>query len=116
MTITYLNLTQHAIDLYDADGQCMTIPPTGFEARIDERTEVVAGPDRTVRHVVRLGDITGIPEPAPGFAYIVSMPTAMALAASGVYRHDVLYPHQLVRDITGRIVGAAALARLEPTP
>jgi hypothetical protein len=40
------------------------------------------------------------------------VPSAMALAAAGIDRPDVVYPHHLYRDEAGRVLGADQFARI----
>lgn len=57
---------------------------------------------------VRTGEVTGLPPKGHGVLYIVSRAVAAA-----VDRDDVVVPYPLVRDETGRIIGAAGLARIK---
>lgn len=51
--------------------------------------------------------IIGLPAPAQGTAYIVSLPVALACPE----RHDLLVPFKEVRNRTGTVVGCRALSR-----
>lgn len=111
--MTIINLTPHDITIRDDDEITTVYPASGTVARI---TETVAGEPSPHAHrqvVVTFAEVAGLPGPARGVTYIVSMPCAMALAASGGRRRDVVYPHHQYRDDRGRILGADQLARIE---
>jgi hypothetical protein len=113
VTMIYINLTPHDVVVRDHDDLTTTYPASGTVARVFEAIEAEPSPDGHRRVVVHLGDIEGLPAPRDGAVFIVSMPCAMALAAAGVRRPDVVYPHHLYRDAAGRIVGADQFARIE---
>lgn len=101
-----INLTPHAIHIGS-----LTIEPSGTvdratEKYVDLEPITVDGHEVPVR-LVAYGDITGLPEPRAGVAYIVSSIAAQA----AVGREDVLVPTDPIRDGEGRIVGCRALAR-----
>ena len=100
-----INLTPHSITIGD-----VTIPGTKTPARCDTVTEPFDLPGCPVP-VVRqsFGDVHGLPDPAPGTIYIVSMPVAQAVGRS---RDDVFIPGEQIRDETGRIIGCRSIARL----
>lgn len=107
-----INLTPHDITIRDHDEIITTYPASGTVARI---VEMVAGEPSSHPHrqvVVTFAEIAGLPEPAKDVTYIVSMPCAMALAATSSRRRDVVYPHRHYRDEAGRILGADQLARI----
>jgi hypothetical protein len=79
----------HAVAITDEDVD----PDTGI--RVDL---VVFGAER--------GPI-GLPPVVDGTCYLVSL--VVGLAAVG--RHDLLVPHEYVRDLGGRIIGSRKLAR-----
>lgn len=120
-----INLTPHEVVLVGENGSMMRIPPSGQVARVAERVEgaeeflAVAG-NTTPSEIqfslggvplrrVSYGEIEGLPPREEGTFFVVSAVVAMAAAKAG--REDVLFPHELVRDSQGRIVGARALAR-----
>lgn len=107
-----VNLTPHAVVIRDHDDVTTVYPALGTVARVVETITAEPSPDGHRRVVVTLGEIDGLPDPCEGVVYIVSMPCAMALAAAGVARPDVRYPHHLYRDEAGRVVGADQLARI----
>lgn len=108
----YINLTPHDVVIRDHDDLTTTYPASGTVARVFEAIESVPSPDEHRRVVVHLGDIEGLPAARDGVVLIVSMPCAQALAAAGIDRPDVVYPHHLYRDEAGRILGADQFARI----
>jgi hypothetical protein len=110
---TYINLTPHDVVIRDHDDITTVYPASGTVARVFEAVESVPSPDAHRRVVVHLGDVEGLPPYVAGRVCIVSMPCAMALAARGVHRPDVVYPHHQYRDEAGRILGSDQLARIE---
>jgi len=106
------NLTPHDITLVCMDGAEVIIHPSGTVARCTVRRETV----ETVQvngHLVpinrtRFGPVEGLPEPDGETWYIVSSIVAQAVPG----REDVLIVDDTVRDASGRIVGAKALARV----
>lgn len=106
--MNYVNLTPHAVVIMPVGGEPTTVPTSGTVARLAETARNDNG-----HVVVRLGDITGLPDPTPATIYIASMPLLMALAAKGVARPDVVYPYGQVRNGAGQIIGCRSLARLE---
>lgn len=111
--LTYINLTPHDVVIRDHDDLTTTYPASGTVARVFEAIEREPSPDEHRRVVVHLGDIEGLPATRDGVVLIVSMPCAMALAAAGVRRSDVVYPHHQYRDDAGRILGSDQFARIE---
>ncbi|MEU5524511.1 hypothetical protein ABZ759_28600 [Streptomyces sp. NPDC047860] len=113
-TIPHLvNLTPHHIRvLGDNDTLLCALPPTHTPARCHETTqpagELRLGSEKKALPLVRLrlGDVTGLPEPSAGTWHIVSRLVADALPQ----RTDLLVPHDVVRDSEGQITGCRALA------
>lgn len=108
----YVNLTPHDVVIRDHDDITTVYPATGIVARVVETVTAVPSPDGHRRVVVALGEIADLPAARDGVTLIVSMPCAMALAAAGIDRPDVVYPHHLYRGPDGRIEGADQLARI----
>lgn len=110
-----VNLTPHPIVLCSADGApVITIPPSGNVARCSTQREMVDrfevdGVTATV-NANTLGNLEGLPDPAPDTYYVVSMIAATAAAKSG-RTHDVLVPDEAVRDPQGRVIGCRGFAR-----
>lgn len=101
------NLTPHALTLQGVNGR-LELPPSGQIARLAvnrEACEPVAI-DGITLPVCRptLGAIVGLPDPEPEVILVVS-----ALVAEAARRADVFSPGELVRDDSGRVVGAVGL-------
>ena len=108
MSIKYVNLTPHDINLYTgmAGDYIITFPATGEVARASERRVSVgkldgATVDSVDVEVVEYGAVEGLPAPQPGVYYIVS---AIVLAAAPD-RPDLLAPGRPVRDAKNVIIG-----------
>jgi hypothetical protein len=112
-----VNLTPHPITLVGDMGE-VTIPPSGLVVRAREMREVLgvvevdgAGTLPLLR--VSYGEPDGIPELELNAIYVVS---ALAAAAIRAHRPEVadrfFVVSDPVRDESGRIVGARALARI----
>lgn len=108
-----INLTPHAINLYDVNGNITTIEPSGSVARVDSTNGELIGlagiPCATYEAPV-WGDIEGLPPPTDDTIYIVS-----SLVASRIMdRDDVFSPgtgpkDEAIRDEKGRIIGVTRL-------
>ena len=107
------NFTPHEINLVRQDGSTMVLPSLGV-ARCDVK-EVSCGGHLAGMTFVRelLGQVTGLPDPEEGTAYIVSRPVLDAVAAT---RRAVVGVTRFVRADAGRIKGAAALFRPDSAP
>jgi hypothetical protein len=108
----FVNLTPHAVNIYQADGTVTEIPTSGTIARITETAYPAGQIDGIDLTEVALGALDGVPAPTKDTIYIVSMPLLMAAAAMGLDRSDLAYPYGQVRDGQGRIIGCRSLARL----
>lgn len=95
----FINLTPHNITLNDNT----VIEKSGIIANIHEDVGEMEGLIR----IDSLSSVEGIPQPENGKIYIVSMPTLLALRASGDNRQDVVCPitrgEGVVKDQDGRI-------------
>lgn len=107
-----VNLTPHDVTIRDHDEITTVYPASGTVARIVETVDSVPSPHQHRQVVVTFAEVAGLPEPSEGATYVVSMPCAMALAAAGIHRPDVVYPHHQYRDERGQILGADQLARI----
>jgi hypothetical protein len=118
-----VNLTPHAIHMMNENNDVIfTIPRSGQVARCETR-RVMTGKihitydnDMGELYIATLpinkteyGQVTGLPEPEVGTYYIVSAIVAQAVRGQ---RDDVLIVDDTVRDESGRIIGARALARM----
>lgn len=112
-----VNLTPHAIVIRTADGDVTTIAPSGIVARVASTpgaVHAIPGLPCPVVDPPTLGEVTGIPDAAPGTVYIVS---GMVLAATS--RADVFGPGTgpadgAIRDDGGRIVAVTRLIAARP--
>lgn len=109
------NLTPHEVKVLGQDGNVLATLPSDGVARA-RQTDVPVGEFEIGGGVVpvvktEFGDTDGLPEPAEGVAYVVSIITAQAAAAQGRSTTDLLLTSGPVRDDQGRIVGCRALAR-----
>lgn len=114
-----INLTPHAISLYDRNGERHEVAPSGQIARVAQTREDrpafqlddPISPDgdgisRFDTNYSTFGQVEGLPEPEKGVAYLVS-----ALVMSAVPdRTDVFAPGELLRDAEGRVIGARGLS------
>jgi hypothetical protein len=108
---TLVNLTPHEIALVRGETR-LVVPPSGTVARAATIRQQVAvldvdGVDVPVNRVV-FGQVENLPGPTEGVWYIVSSIVAQALPE----RQDLLVPDDTVRDESGRIIGARALAHV----
>ena len=110
-TMTKLvNKCPHNIDIVDEDGTLIiTLEPKGTPARVSQSEIVldVSGfPCKVTKQV--FGQVEGLPEPAPGVAFVVSR----LVAAACPERTDLVIPGPLVRDESGNPVGCRGLSVL----
>jgi hypothetical protein len=103
----FVNLTPHGVTIARKNGSTFTVAPSGTVARREERRVECDPLDWGIAiGVAEYGDVTGLPAPVPGVAYIVS-----GLVLSAVpHRHDVFAPGPAVRDDQGRVIGCRGLS------
>lgn len=113
MNVTLVNLTPHdPLNIWDGDRVVLSIPRGGVAARCAEvevpRPSLLV--DGLSLPVVTLsyGEVSGLPAPEPGTAYVVSQLVVLAEPD----RTDLYFPADLRRDASGTIVGCGKLARL----
>lgn len=80
----YINLMPHDIRFNDGT----KVEKSGKVAGVREKTGEFIGDVRQDK----LGEVENLPAPLEGYMYIVSMPTLLALRASGDSRTDVVCP------------------------
>lgn len=107
------NLTPHAIHVLGEDSQVvLTLPASGVVARAATSRSCVGTVDvdgvAVPVNATSFGEVTGLPDPQPGVAFVVSTITAQAVRD----RDDVFIVDDSVRDADGRIIGCRALARV----
>ena len=107
METTFINLTPHAINFCNSDGEIIEVIPTsGIIARckpIMELKMVING--KNVYETV-FGEVESLPEFSEGTYYIVSQIVSSAVKG---YRNDCLFPNEIVRDEKGNIIGCKSL-------
>lgn len=96
-----INLTPHEVVL------CGQVLPSAGSARCEAVTEQLMTIDGIKVNRKKFGLVTGLPKPQKDTIYIVSRIVAEALHGS---RDDVFIVDETVRDESGKIVGANALA------
>jgi len=106
-----VNLTPHAIVVFDGDRALATFPPSGRFARLRESHRLSAplaasGVEIPTVDVAYEEMVDDLPDQVEGTAYIVSR-----VLAAAVERDDLYFPFDEVRDVDGRIVGCRALGR-----
>ncbi len=99
-----INLTPHALDVHDNQGNVITLPSSG-KVRVAsnyKKVETIHGIDI---FTCEYGEVEGLPAPKNGVIYIVS-----GLVKNAVpHRKDVFSPGELVRDEHGRPIGCRGL-------
>lgn len=117
-----INLTPHAVVIYDNDGKTIlaTVQPSGDVARVsmtrqqmgvvpltdDARAILDKQPGSGIPvYVSTAGDVTGVPALQTGKIYLVSAMVRLALKN----RLDVLSPGELIRNEAGQPVGCKGL-------
>jgi hypothetical protein len=107
-----VNLTPHQITVIGDDGHQICLAPEPCPARVILRPDDplgnlhLAGIDVPVVRTAATGAIVGLPEPCPGVLHVVSRIVAETARA----RHDLVFPHDSVRDAEGRVIGCRRLA------
>jgi hypothetical protein len=102
----FLNLTPHVITIVTGE-ESRVCPVEAPAPRLEvERFELgVVGGIPIVRST--MGNPIGLPDPQDGIILIVS--ALVAEHPSLVYRTDLAYPGEAIRDNSGKIVGAKGL-------
>lgn len=109
-----INLTPHDIVLVDENNDpIITIQPSGKLARVSTSTEMV-GVIRVKGKRIRVtesefGEVTGLPDPTPGVAYVVSLAVINALKKKRITRTDLFIPNESVRNDKGQVVGCKSV-------
>lgn len=115
MNIHIVNLTPHALNIYNEDGALVEcVAPSGTVARVEVKRErqpdLVRGhglmelPVYTTTH----GEVEGLPGDSDlGKIYVVSGMTRAACPG----RVDVYQPGELLRNDDGQVVGCIGLSR-----
>jgi hypothetical protein len=107
-----INLTPHIVTIFSEAGEKHEYPSAGA-ARVDTTEDTLAPlGDIPVVSAPIMGPVTGLPDPADGVGYIVSLMVLQHPDVAG--RTDVFAPatgpkHHAVRDEQGRIAGVTRL-------
>jgi hypothetical protein len=102
------NLTPHSITVIRDNGTQITYQSGQPVARVSQDTAPVGLLDDGVPAVTtQFGDIVNLPDPVPGFYFLVSGLVAQRAWALG--RTDVVCPGSLFRDQSGNVVGCQHL-------
>lgn len=110
--IVYLNLTPHPLNVKTADGEYITIPPSGDVARVvydrlpPEQVRI-DGHEISISVAGAPREIIGLPEPEEGVVLIV----AKAVSDAVPNRGDLMSPGRLIRDEDGTVIGCDGLTR-----
>lgn len=102
----YINLTPHTLNIIKADGEILTLPPSGTQARIEETYMSAGSQDGIEIFFGQLGEIVGLPEDEENVIFVVPK-----LVAQKACRRNVYSPGRLVRDEEGRPIGCRGLQR-----
>jgi len=116
--MTLINLTPHAITLVSATGEQTILPVSGAVARVSSTPgtlEAREGFPCVVASPTVFGEVTGLPDPKQGHAFVVSGMVGGALAGKG--RTDVYVPGTgpndgALRNEAGHIVGVTRLVQV----
>ena len=103
--MNFVNLTPHTLNIHGPGG-VWSCPPSGTIARVATVNRAAAPVGDIPTVVTTLGEVTGLPEPAPETVLIVS-----GMVATAAARADVFSPGDLVRDHQGRPIGCKGLRR-----
>lgn len=104
---TFVNLTPHVINVFDADVEVMKLAPSGMVARCTQKDVLDTEINGVKIFKQEFGDVVDLPEPKDGVMFVVSR--LVASAAAG--RNDLLVPGALKRNEQGQPVGCIGLAR-----
>ena len=110
-TTTIVNLTPHAVNVIrDDNSVAITIPASGNVARCSQTIDIVGsittGSVSIPVSSSSYGEVIDLPDPKPGYYYIVSRLVMSACPA----RQDLLCPNDLVRNDAGQVIGCRSLA------
>lgn len=101
-----VNLTPHTLNIETSNGTMLEIEPSGTIARVSTECVQVGEVAGIPVFAVQSGEITGLPEPQENVIYVVS-----SLIASKTARADVYGVGKLIRDESGRVIGARGLTQ-----
>lgn len=104
------NLTPHVVSIVNEDGTVKATYPSEGIARASQTAEPAGELDGIELVSMRFGKPEGLPAPAGGVYYIVSVITANAAKAEGRTTDDLVLTADTVRDDSGRIIGCKKFA------
>lgn len=96
-----INLTPHAVNLYNGETLINAYEPSGEVARIDMKSVFVANLGGVPLFKTKYGEASGLPKQEDGTYYIVSA----LVRTRNEHREDLLSPQGLVRNKEGVIIG-----------
>ena len=110
-TTTIVNLTPHAVNIVNNDNSvAITIEASGDVARCSQTIDIVGSITTNSVSIPisssSYGEVVDLPDPKPGYYYIVSRLVMSACPA----RQDLLCPNDLVRNDAGQVIGCRSLA------
>ena len=114
MTIRYINLTPHALQVKSLDGGFITILPDAEGParvtydRLPPEQVTIGGSEVAVAVAGPVREIVGLPDPQPDIVFVVAKAVADAAPA---HRGDLMSPGGLIRDEDGRVIGCDGLTR-----
>lgn len=104
-----INATRHPINIINGKGVLVRIfNKSNIQIRLDEQIKMLEDISGIPVGSVEWKEARGLPEETPDKFYIVSQLTQHALQT----RKDLLVPKDIVRDISGNILGCRMLTRL----
>lgn len=102
-----VNLTPHRLNLLGEDEEeVLALEPSGDVARVETERVQIGEVEGVPLYRTETGDVENLPAPQEGILYVVS-----GFVRSAVERDDVVSPGELVRDESGKPVGAKGLTR-----
>lgn len=107
-----INLTPHAINIVDKDGNKIVDLPSEGEARAVQKNVNFGHLGDVPLVKAEFGEPIGLPEPAENTFYVVSAITANAAKAAGRTTDDLLITVETVRNEKNQIIGCKALAKI----
>jgi len=101
-----VNLTPHAINLRNLDGELVTIAASGMIARCEEIRQEMAPLAGFAVTAITYGNVTDLPEPTEGVVYVVSRP----VKSTAPHRTDLFCVGVQKRDQDGKVIEADGLS------
>ena len=102
-----INVTPHVLNIHFGE-EVETLPPSGSVARCQVTETLVEEINGIPVYETEFGELSDLPDPAPGVVYVASMVVAKAAIKAG--RTDVRSPGSLLRDADGKPLGCKGLS------